>query len=127
MVLWLDEMGVGSDAAAGRSWAPVGQTPVIKGTGKRFRVNMISAINPYVIPYALGVRTPGLAGRAHRCWSVPLRGVERPRRKVRFARLIHRRVCAFWRTFGPRRLRRQSERAMVTTQRGAGRVPCCLR
>jgi transposase len=38
-------MGVRSDAAAGRSWAPVGHTPVIKGTGKRFRVNMISAIS----------------------------------------------------------------------------------
>jgi transposase len=45
LVLWLDELGVRSDAAAGRSWAPVGQTPVIKGTGKRFRVNMISAIS----------------------------------------------------------------------------------
>ena len=45
MVLWLDEMGVRSDATAGRSWAPVGQTPVIKGTGKRFRVNMLSAIS----------------------------------------------------------------------------------
>src|ERR671934_1959167 len=45
MVLWLDEMGVRSDAAAGRSWAPVGQTPVIKRTGKRFRVNMLSAIS----------------------------------------------------------------------------------
>ena len=45
VVLWLDEMGVGSDAATGRSWAPVGKTPVIKGTGKRFRVNMISAIS----------------------------------------------------------------------------------
>jgi transposase len=45
MVLWLDEMGVRSDAAAGRSWAPIGQTPVIKRTGKRFRVNMISAIS----------------------------------------------------------------------------------
>jgi transposase len=45
LVLWLDEMGVGSDAAAGRSWAPVGQTPVIKGTGKRFRVNMIGVIS----------------------------------------------------------------------------------
>ncbi|HWD47121.1 MAG TPA: IS630 family transposase [Actinomycetota bacterium] len=44
LVLWLDEMGVRSDAAAGRSWAPVGQTPVIKRTGKRFRVNMISAV-----------------------------------------------------------------------------------
>jgi transposase len=42
---WLDEMGVRSDATAGRSWAPVGQTPVIKRTGKRFRVNMISAIS----------------------------------------------------------------------------------
>ena len=45
VVLWLDEMGVRSDAAAGRSWAPVGQTPVVKRTGKRFRVNMISAIS----------------------------------------------------------------------------------
>src|SRR5919106_1600134 len=33
VVLWLDEMGVPSDAAAGRSWAPVGQTPVIKSSG----------------------------------------------------------------------------------------------
>ena len=45
MVLWLDEMGGRSDAAAGRSWAPVGQTPVSKGTGKRFRVNMLSAVS----------------------------------------------------------------------------------
>jgi transposase len=45
VVLWLDEMGVRSDAAAGRSWAPIGQTPVVKRTGKRFRVNMISAIS----------------------------------------------------------------------------------
>jgi transposase len=45
VVVWLDEMGVRSDAAAGRSWAPVGRTPVIKRTGKRFRVNMISAIS----------------------------------------------------------------------------------
>ena len=45
VVLWLDEMGIRSDAAAGRSWAPVGQTPVIKRTGKRFGVNMLSAIS----------------------------------------------------------------------------------
>jgi transposase len=45
VVLWLDEMGVRSDAAAGRSWAPIGQTPVVKRTGKRFRVNMLSAIS----------------------------------------------------------------------------------
>src|SRR5262245_2424342 len=45
VVLWLDELGVRSDYAAGRSWAPVGQTPVIKRTGKRFGVNMISAVS----------------------------------------------------------------------------------
>jgi transposase len=44
VVLWLDEVGVRADAATGRSWAPVGQTPVISRTGKRFRVNMVSAI-----------------------------------------------------------------------------------
>jgi transposase len=45
VVLWLDELGVRSDVAAGRSWAPVGQTPVRRRTGKRFRVSMISAIS----------------------------------------------------------------------------------
>ena len=45
VVLWLDELGVRSDQAAGRSWAPVGQTPVIKRTGKRFGVNLLSAIS----------------------------------------------------------------------------------
>ena len=29
---------------AGTTWAPVGQTPVVKVTGARFRVNMISAV-----------------------------------------------------------------------------------
>jgi transposase len=45
VVVWLDEMGVRSDAAAGRSWAPVGHTPVVKRTGKRFGVNLLSAIS----------------------------------------------------------------------------------
>ena len=45
VVVWLDEMGVRSDYAAGRSWAPVGRTPVIKRTGKRFGVNLIGAIS----------------------------------------------------------------------------------
>jgi hypothetical protein len=38
---------------------------------------VIPYVNPYVIPYALEVRTPGFAGRAHQCWSVPLRGGRR--------------------------------------------------
>jgi transposase len=45
VVLWLDEMGVRSDHAAGTSWAPVGKTPTVRRTGKRFAVNMISAIS----------------------------------------------------------------------------------
>jgi transposase len=45
VVVWLDELGVRADAAAGRSWAPVGHTPVVKRTGKRFRVNLLSAIS----------------------------------------------------------------------------------
>ena len=43
LVLWLEELGGRWDAATGRSWAPVGQPPVVKGTGKRFRVNMSGA------------------------------------------------------------------------------------
>jgi hypothetical protein len=35
---------------------------------------------------------------------------------VGFARLIHRPGRAVWRTFGPRRLRRQSESALVATE-----------
>lgn len=44
-ILWLDEPGLRSDHTAGRSWAPIGRTPVTKGTGKRFRANMIAAIS----------------------------------------------------------------------------------
>jgi DDE superfamily endonuclease len=45
VVLWLDELGVRAAQAAGRSWAPVGPTPVSKRTGKRFGVNLISVIS----------------------------------------------------------------------------------
>jgi len=40
-----DETGMRSDHQAGRSYAPAGKTPVIKATGKRFSLNMISAIS----------------------------------------------------------------------------------
>lgn len=40
-----DETGMRSDHQAGRSYAPVGETPVIKKTGQRFSLNMISAIS----------------------------------------------------------------------------------
>lgn len=40
-----DETGCRSDHQAGRSYAPKGKTPTIMTTGKRFTVNMISAIS----------------------------------------------------------------------------------
>ena len=44
-ILWADESGLRSDHTAGRTWAPAGQTPVTKATGKRFKANMIAAIS----------------------------------------------------------------------------------
>src|SRR3954447_3403061 len=42
---FVDEAGVRSDYHAGTTWAPVGQTPTVTGTGARFGLNMISAIS----------------------------------------------------------------------------------
>lgn len=41
---WLDQMGMRSDHQTGLSYGLKGITPVIPGTGKRFRCNLISAI-----------------------------------------------------------------------------------
>lgn len=41
---WGDEMGLRSDHQAGRTYGRRGQTPVVPGTGRRFRCNMISTI-----------------------------------------------------------------------------------
>lgn len=43
-LFWGDEMGLRSDHAAGRSYALIGQTPLIVLSGRRFGCNMISAI-----------------------------------------------------------------------------------
>jgi transposase len=40
-----DETGMRSDHQAGKSYAPKGKTPIVKATGKRFSLNMISAIS----------------------------------------------------------------------------------
>jgi len=44
-ILWADETGLRSDHTAGRSWSPVGQTPVVEGTGQRFGANVVSVIS----------------------------------------------------------------------------------
>jgi transposase len=41
---WGDEMGLRSDHQAGRSYGRRGRTPVISGTGQRFRCNLLSTI-----------------------------------------------------------------------------------
>jgi len=45
VMLWLDQTGLRSDASVGTTWAPVGQTPVVGKTGKRFGVNVMAAIS----------------------------------------------------------------------------------
>jgi len=44
-IYWEDETGLRSDHRVGRSYAPRGETPVIRGTGQRFGCNIISAVN----------------------------------------------------------------------------------
>ncbi len=41
-----DESGIRSDYHTGTTWAPRGQTPVVEVTGRRFSLNLISAVSP---------------------------------------------------------------------------------
>jgi transposase len=45
-IFFEDESGVRSDFHAGTTWAPKGRTPIVRVTGERFSLNMISAISP---------------------------------------------------------------------------------
>lgn len=45
-IFFCDESGVRTDYHSGTTWAPVGQTPIVRGTGNRKTVNMISAVSP---------------------------------------------------------------------------------
>jgi transposase len=45
-IFFEDESGVRSDFHSGTTWAPRGETPVVRVTGQRFSLNMISAISP---------------------------------------------------------------------------------
>jgi transposase len=44
-IYFADEAGIRSDFHAGTTWAPVGRTPVVKATGRRFGLNLISAVS----------------------------------------------------------------------------------
>jgi len=41
-----DEATIRSDYHSGTTWAPMGNTPVVRSTGSRFGINLISAISP---------------------------------------------------------------------------------
>jgi transposase len=43
-IYWGDEASIRSDYHSGTTWAPKGETPIIKTSGARFSINMISAI-----------------------------------------------------------------------------------
>ncbi|MFL6056732.1 MAG: transposase [Actinoallomurus sp.] len=43
-IYFADEAGIRSDYHSGTTWAPIGRTPVVHGTGARFAINMISAV-----------------------------------------------------------------------------------
>ena len=46
LIFFADESGIRSDHHAGTTWAPVGQTPVVKATrSKRYGLNLLSAVN----------------------------------------------------------------------------------
>ena len=45
-IYFADESGIRSDYHTGTTWAPVGETPVVEVTGRRFSLNMISAVSP---------------------------------------------------------------------------------
>ena len=45
-IFFCDEKGVRTDHHAGTTWGEVGKTPVIRGTGQRRSLNMISAVSP---------------------------------------------------------------------------------
>lgn len=46
MIYFGDESSIRSDYHTGTTWAPVGETPVVEVTGRRFSLNMISAVSP---------------------------------------------------------------------------------
>lgn len=45
-IYFADEAGIRSDYHTGTTWAPIGETPVVTVTGRRFSFNMISAVSP---------------------------------------------------------------------------------
>jgi transposase len=45
-IFFCDEAGIRTDYHSGTTWAPVGRTPIVRGTGDRKSLNMISSVSP---------------------------------------------------------------------------------
>lgn len=45
-IFFEDESGIRSDASVGKTWGKIGKTPVVSRTGRRYGLNLISAISP---------------------------------------------------------------------------------
>lgn len=45
-IFFADESSVRTNYHAGTTWAPVGKTPVVKGSGKQRSISMVSAVSP---------------------------------------------------------------------------------
>jgi transposase len=46
VIFFADEASVRTNYHAGTTWAPVGQTPVVKGSGRTRSISMVSAVSP---------------------------------------------------------------------------------
>src|SRR3954462_681121 len=87
VVFFVDEAGVRSDYHAGTTWAPVGQTPTVTGTGARFGLTMISAISAQ----GAAVLPAGRHAHRRRVHRLPPAAGARRRRPRGWAGVRHRR------------------------------------
>ena len=46
-LLFLDEAGIQSDPALGATWGKRGKTPIVRTSGQRQQINVVSAVSPY--------------------------------------------------------------------------------
>ena len=46
LIVFADESGLDSQCVYGRTWGPVGQTPVVRVANSKFRLSMLAAISP---------------------------------------------------------------------------------
>jgi transposase len=73
-----DEAGVRSDSHSGTTWAPKGQTPVVLSTGKRFGLNLISAVNAKGLLRFMVVKGPVRAEQVAQFIRRLMHGAKRP-------------------------------------------------